>query len=88
MPSITTLSRSSANGLNKTFTKQDAIILDSFAGSGDNRPRCPRTKQGGWRHRKFILVECEDYAHDIRQNASAGSSMVSPTLVDTSLRED
>ena len=43
-------------------TKQDSIILDSFAGSGTTAQAVleANAKDGG--NRKFILVECEDYA--------------------------
>src|SRR5690606_27050385 len=40
----------------------EAIVLDSFAGSGTTAPAvlAQNAKDGG--HRKFILVECEGYA--------------------------
>lgn len=43
-------------------TNQDSIILDSFAGSGTTAHAVltANVKDGG--NRKFILVECEDYA--------------------------
>ena len=44
---------------------QDTIILDSFAGSGTTAQAVLdlNKKDGG--NRKFILVECEDYADKI-----------------------
>jgi adenine-specific DNA-methyltransferase len=43
-------------------TRQDSIILDSFAGSGTTAHAvlAANAKDGG--NRRFILVECEDYA--------------------------
>jgi adenine-specific DNA-methyltransferase len=45
-------------------TEKDSIILDSFAGSGTtaNAVLELNTEEG---NRKFILVECEDYADEI-----------------------
>lgn len=46
-------------------TEPDSIILDSFAGSGTTAHAVLdlNKKDGG--HRKFILVECEEYADNI-----------------------
>jgi adenine-specific DNA-methyltransferase len=45
-------------------TEKDSIVLDSFAGSGTtaNAVLELNTEEG---NRKFILVECEDYANEI-----------------------
>lgn len=46
-------------------TDEDAIVLDSFAGSGTTAHAvlAQNAKDGG--NRKFILVECEDYADSL-----------------------
>ncbi len=43
-------------------TRRDSIVLDSFAGSGTTAHAvlAANRKDGG--HRRFVLVECEDYA--------------------------
>ncbi len=49
----------------KTITNEDknAIILDSFAGSGTTAHAVLELNKEDNGNRKFILVECEDYAH-------------------------
>ena len=44
---------------------KDAIILDSFAGSGTTAHAVLALNKGDGGNRKFILVECEDYADTI-----------------------
>ena len=44
---------------------QDAIILDSFAGSGTTAQAVLALNKEDGGNRKFILVECEDYADTI-----------------------
>ena len=44
---------------------KDAIILDSFAGSGTTAHAVLSLNKQDGGNRKFILVECEDYAEDI-----------------------
>ena len=46
-------------------TKQDDIILDSFAGSGTTAQAVLALNKEDGGNRKFILVECEDYADTI-----------------------
>ena len=46
-------------------TKQDDIILDSFAGSGTTAHAVLALNKEDGGNRKFILVECEDYADTI-----------------------
>ncbi|MEN3262539.1 DNA methyltransferase [Sodalis endosymbiont of Spalangia cameroni] len=43
-------------------TREDSIILDSFAGSGTTAHAVLEANQKDDGKRKFILVECEDYA--------------------------
>ena len=45
--------------------QQDAIILDSFAGSGTTAQAVLALNKEDGGNRKFILVECEDYADTI-----------------------
>ena len=51
-----------ASRIIKLATKESSIVLDSFAGSGTTAHAvlAANKKDGG--NRKFILVECEDYA--------------------------
>ena len=46
-------------------TKQDDIILDSFAGSGTTARAVLALNNEDGGNRKFILMECEDYADTI-----------------------
>lgn len=45
--------------------KEDTIILDSFAGSGTTAHAVLQLNKEDGGNRKFILVECEDYADEI-----------------------
>ena len=49
----------------KIATDKDAIILDSFAGSGTTAHAVLALNKEDGGNRKFILVECEDYADSI-----------------------
>ena len=46
-------------------TEQDSIVLDSFAGSGTTAHAVLALNREDGGNRKFILVECEDYADGI-----------------------
>ena len=46
-------------------TKKDSVILDSFAGSGTTAHAVLELNKQDGGNRKFILVECEDYADTI-----------------------
>ena len=46
-------------------TERDAIVLDSFAGSGTTAHAVLALNKEDGGNRKFILVECEDYADSI-----------------------
>ncbi|MDY2584328.1 site-specific DNA-methyltransferase [Helicobacter sp.] len=48
-----------------TYTKKDSIILDSFAGSGTTAHAVLELNKQDGGNRKFILIECEDYADSI-----------------------
>lgn len=47
------------------FTKDDDVVLDSFAGSGTTAHAVLALNKEDGGTRKFILVECEKYANDI-----------------------
>ncbi|MDE0118413.1 MAG: site-specific DNA-methyltransferase [Bdellovibrionales bacterium] len=49
----------------KTCATKNSIILDSFAGSGTTAQAVLDLNKEDGGHRKFILVECEDYADKI-----------------------
>ena len=46
-------------------TDDDSIVLDSFAGSGTTAHAVLGLNKKDGRKRKFILIECEDYADDL-----------------------
>ncbi len=46
-------------------TKEDSIVLDSFAGSGTTAHSVLELNKQDGGHRKFILIEMEDYAETI-----------------------
>jgi len=46
----------------KTASGKDALVLDSFAGSGTTAHAVLKANQNDEGARRFILVECEDYA--------------------------
>ena len=48
-----------------TYNDKNAIILDSFAGSGTTAHAVLDLNKEDGGNRKFILVECEDYANNI-----------------------
>jgi adenine-specific DNA-methyltransferase len=49
----------------KISTKNNDIILDSFAGSGTTAHAVLNLNQADGGNRKFILIECQDYAETI-----------------------
>ena len=51
--------------LTKLVAEEDTIILDSFAGSGTTAQAVLNLNKEDGGNRKFILVECEDYADKI-----------------------
>ena len=48
-----------------TVSSKNALILDSFAGSGTTAQAVLELNQEDGGNRRFILVECEDYANSI-----------------------
>ena len=69
------------------LSSKDAIILDSFAGSGTTAHAVLALNKEDGGNRKFILVECEDYAHDITAERVRRVINGVPNARDTSLRE-
>ena len=45
-----------------TYAKRDAIVLDSFAGSGTTAQAVLQQNAADGGHRRFVLIEMEDYA--------------------------
>ena len=69
------------------LSSKEAIILDSFAGSGTTAHAVFALNKEDGGNRKFILVECEDYAHDITAERVRRVINGVPNARDTSLRE-
>ena len=71
----------------RVSTEDDSIVLDSFAGSGTTAHAvlALNKKDGG--NRKFILVECEDYADTITAERVRRVINGVPEARDESLRE-
>ncbi len=65
----------------------DAIILDSFAGSGTTAQAVLTLNKEDSGNRKFILVECEDYADTITAERVRRVINGVPNAKDESLRE-
>ena len=68
-------------------TKQDDIILDSFSGSGTTAHAVLALNKEDNGNRKFILVECEDYADTITAERVRRVINGVPNAKDESLRE-
>ena len=66
---------------------KDAIVLDSFAGSGTTAHAVLALNKEDGGNRKFILVECEDYADDITAERVRRVINGVPDARDESLRE-
>ncbi len=68
-------------------TKQDSLVLDSFAGSGTTAHAVLALNKEDGGNRKFILVECEDYADSITAERVRRVIDGVPGAKDKSLRE-
>ena len=68
-------------------TEPNSIILDSFAGSGTTAHAVLALNKEDGGNRKFILVECEDYADTITAERVRRVINGVPNARDTSLRE-
>ena len=68
-------------------TEPDSIVLDSFAGSGTTAHAVLALNKEDGGNRKFILVECEDYAHSTTAERVRRVINGVPNTDDASLRE-
>ena len=68
-------------------TDPDAIVLDSFAGSGTTAHAVLALNKEDGGNRKFILIECEDYADTITAERVRRVINGVPNARDASLRE-
>lgn len=68
-------------------TRPDDIVLDSFAGSGTTAHAVLALNKEDGGNRKFILVECEDYADRITRKRVQRVIKGVPDAKDKSLRE-
>ena len=73
--------------LMKLGTYDDSIVLDSFAGSGTTGQAVLALNKEDGGNRKFILVECEDYADSITAERARRVIDGVPETRDASLRE-
>ena len=71
----------------KWLTNKDDIVLDSFAGSGTTAQAVLALNKEDGGNRKFILVECEDYADTITAERVRRVINGVPDARDASLRE-
>lgn len=68
-------------------TEEDSIVLDSFAGSGTTAHAVlAQNKQDGGR-RRFVLIECEDYADSLTAERVRRAARGVPSPGDEGLRE-
>lgn len=68
-------------------TDEDSIVLDSFAGSGPTAQAVLRQNAEDGGSRRFILVECEDYAETITAERVRRVIQGVPEAKDETLRE-
>ena len=68
-------------------TSSDSIVLDSFAGSGTTAHAVLALNKEDGGNRKFILVECEDYADTITAERVRRVIQGVPNAKDAKLRE-
>ena len=68
-------------------TDEDSIVLDSFAGSGTTAHAVLALNKDDGGNRRFILVECEDYADAITAERVRRVIKGVPSAKDESLRE-
>ena len=69
------------------MSNKDAIILDSFAGSGTTAHAVLALNKEDGGNRKFILIECEDYADTITADRVLRVINGVPNARNASLRE-
>ena len=68
-------------------TKNEDIVLDSFAGSGTTAHAVLALNKEDGDNRKFILIECEDYANTITAERVRRVANGVPDASDDALRE-
>ena len=68
-------------------TDKDSIVLDSFVGSGTTAHAMLALNKADGGNRKFILIECEDYADNITAERVRRVIRGIPKAKDTALRE-
>ena len=73
--------------IEKTCPSKNSIILDSFAGSGTTAHAVLDLNKEDGGHRKFILVECEDYADKITAERVRRAIKGVPKAKDEKLRK-
>ena len=71
----------------KLSTRDDDIVLDSFAGSGTTAHAVLALNKEDGGNRKFILVECEDYADSITAERVRRVIRGVPSAKDAALRD-
>ena len=69
-------------------TRPDAVVLDSFAGSGTTAQAVLNLNREDGGNRKFILVECEDYADTVTAERVRRVIAGVPGAKDDALREE
>ena len=67
-------------------TDEDSIVLDSFAGSGTTAHAVLALNKEDGGNRRFVLVECEDYADSITAERVRRAAAGVPSARDESLR--
>ena len=75
------------NRVLKIASDSDSIVLDSFAGSGTTAHAVLAMNKEDGGNRKFILVECEDYADSITAERVRRVINGVPTAKDASLKD-
>ena len=73
--------------LGATFNDKDAVVLDSFAGSGTTAHAVLDLNKEDNGNRKFILVECEDYADKVTAERVRRVIKGVPTAKDEKLKK-
>lgn len=68
-------------------TDEDSIVLDSFAGSGTTAHAVLAQNQEDGGNRRFVLIECEDYADTLTAERIRRVAQGVPDAKDEGLRE-
>lgn len=70
-----------------SFSNPDAVVLDSFAGSGTTAQAVIELNAADGGNRKFILIECEDYADNVTAERIRRVIQGIPDAKDENLRD-